>query len=85
MPVLIWVDLTLTKSGAYLGLVLTDDDLYFQSISVKDSHVYIPLILYEKGWRFQGVFSRQYWMNEQEVLEQLARFGTKEQASKNQP
>ncbi len=80
-----FADLTLTKSGAYLGLVLTDDDLYFQSISVKDSHVYIPLILYEKGWRFQGVFSRQYWMNEQEVLEQLARFGTKEHAAKNQP
>ena len=80
-----FADLTLTKSGDYIGLVLTDDDLYYQSISVKDAHVYVPLILYEKGWRFQGVFSRQYWMNQLELLEQIARFATKENASKNSP
>ena len=74
-----FADLVIRSNGQYPGLVLTDDDLYHQSISVKDSHVYIPLILESKGWRFVELFSRQYWMNPDEVKEQLERFASKEE------
>ncbi len=74
-----FADLVMRQGGKYLGLILTDDDLYHQSISVKDSHVYVPLILASKGWKFLEVFSRQYWMNPDEVKEQLDRFAVREE------
>ena len=70
-------DLVLSRAGRYLGLILTDDDLYHQSISVKDSHVYQPLVLQDKGWRFLSVFSREYWMNPDETSERVERFASK--------
>ncbi len=76
-----FADLTVRKQERYLGLILTDDNHYHQSISVKDSHVYLPLILTLKGWKFQGIFSRQYWMNPVEVGEQIQRFAFKERSS----
>ena len=69
-----FADLTLKKDELYLGLVMTDDDLYHQSISVKDSHVYVPEILQSKGWKFMGVFSREYWMNPENTIEKIERF-----------
>ena len=75
-----FADLVLCQNGQYIGLILTDDDLYHQSISVKDSHVYVPLILQSKGWKFFEVFSRQYWMSPDEVGEDLERFAVKEKS-----
>ncbi len=75
-----FADLVLRQNTRFVGLVLTDDDLYYQSISVKDSHVYVPLILQSKGWKFIEVFSRQYWMSPDGVQEQLERFAVKEKS-----
>ncbi len=72
-----FADLVVCRNDRYLGLLMTDDDLYYQSISVKDSHVYIPLILKNKGWKFLGVFSREYWMNPVETTERIERFAVK--------
>ena len=72
-----FADLVLCKDDRYLGLIMTDDDLYYQSISVKDSHVYIPLVLQSKGWKFTSIFSREYWMNPDETKERIERFATK--------
>jgi superfamily I DNA and/or RNA helicase len=72
-----FADLVICRADEYLGLILTDDDLYHQSISVKDSHVYIPLVLESKGWKFMGIFSRQYWMNPDETKSRIERFVAK--------
>ena len=72
-----FADLVMSRDNLYLGLLMTDDDLYFQSISVKDSHVYVPLILESKGWKFLGIFSREYWMNPEETRERIERFAAK--------
>lgn len=69
-----FADLAIKKNNRYKGLILTDDELYHQSISVKDPHVYTPFTLSKKKWKFQGFFSRQYWKNREEVEEQLLRF-----------
>ena len=69
-----FADLTIKKNSQYLGLVLTDDNLYYQSASVKDSHVYIPFALSKKYWKFKGFFSRQYWMDPQGMKEELQKF-----------
>jgi hypothetical protein len=67
-------DLTIRDKKNYHGLILTDDDLYYQSISAKETHVYNPFTLTSKNWKFRGVFSRELWQDGKEVIERLVRF-----------
>lgn len=67
-------DLTVKKDLDYIGLILTDDDLYYQSISVKETYVYTPLTLSEKNWNFTEVHSRMYWLDEKKVNENILWF-----------
>ena len=69
-----FADITIVKGGKYAGLLITDDDLYFQSPSIKDTHVYTPFTLSGKQWKFRGIFSREYWQNSNNVTEELTRF-----------
>ena len=69
-----FADITVKESGKYLGLINTDDNLYFQSISMKDAHVYTPFTLSNKKWRFKGIFSREYWNDKEGVHESINRF-----------
>jgi len=45
-------------------LWFTDDDLYYNSLSVKDFHVYLPMQLRQKGWQFRQFWSREWWLRE---------------------
>jgi hypothetical protein len=56
-----FADLTIRQGSTYTGLILTDDDLYYQSTSPKEPHAYLPMLLRQKNWPFSRVFSRQYW------------------------
>lgn len=56
-----FADLTVKKGESYEKVVLTDDELYQQAISVKESHAYIPLLLRAKGWSFERRWSREWW------------------------
>lgn len=56
-----FADLTIKDGGFYESVILTDDDLYQEAISVKESHAYLPLLLLSKGWRFERVWSREWW------------------------
>jgi len=67
-------DLTINNGKQYYGLILTDDDLYYQSVSAKETHVYNPFTLSSKNWKFRGVFSRELWQDKDEVVERLVRF-----------
>ncbi len=66
-----FADLTIKKDKNYEGLILTDDDLYYQTLSVKDAHVYTPFILNRKNWPFIRIYSRQYWKDQAKVREKL--------------
>ncbi|MBC8110144.1 MAG: hypothetical protein H7Y04_03695 [Verrucomicrobia bacterium] len=44
-----FADLTEKQENRYANLILTDDDLYFQSLSSKEAHVYLPLMLSQKN------------------------------------
>jgi hypothetical protein len=57
-----FADVTVKDEQGYKGLVLTDDDMYYQSKSSKEPHAYLPLLLRRKNWPFQRVYSREYWM-----------------------
>ncbi len=69
-----FADLTIKQRGKYLGLILTDDDLYYQSMSIKDMHIYKPFTLAGKKWKFRGIYSREYWHDQNLVKEHLKRF-----------
>lgn len=69
-----FAELTVKKDNKYAGLLLTDDNLYFQSMTVKDYHAYTPFALYKKGWPFRMVFSREYWQQREEVEHRLKQF-----------
>ncbi|AFK03689.1 superfamily I DNA and RNA helicase and helicase subunits-like protein [Emticicia oligotrophica DSM 17448] len=56
-----FADLTVKKeNGTYESLILTDDDLYFEGISPKESHAYLPINLQAKGWKFERLWSRNF-------------------------
>lgn len=69
-----FADLTVKNGNNYLGLLITDDDLYYQSISVKDLHVYTPFTLSKKNWNFKGLYSREFWHNREQVEETILKF-----------
>ena len=58
----------------YLGLLLTDDDQYFQSPSAKEAHVYRHEMYQDKNWKFKNVYSRQFWQNPSHVQQEITRF-----------
>ena len=57
------VDLAMKEKGKYRAALFTDDDLYFDSISTKEMHVYKPFTLNAKNWKFMSFTSREYWQN----------------------
>ena len=69
-----FADLTVKQDEKYLGLIVTDDDLYYHSPSIKDMHVYTPFALSGKNWKFKGVFSREFWNDPERVEEGIQRF-----------
>ncbi len=73
-----FADLSVIANGQqppeYIGLINTDDELYYQSESAKDRHAYHQFTLREKNWKFKTVYSRQFWQNEEGVKEELVRF-----------
>jgi superfamily I DNA and/or RNA helicase len=53
-----FADITVKEADTYESLILTDDDLYYESISPKDAHAYLPISLRAKGWKFERLWSR---------------------------
>ncbi len=51
-----------------LKLILTDDNLYYEAISVKESHVYLPHLLRQKGWNFSQLYSRNFWVSKDDFF-----------------
>ncbi len=80
LPELPFADLTVvgpTENGIkskYLGLINTDDSLFYQSVSAKEKHAYLPFIYKEKNWHFKSVYSREYWENPEKFKEDIQRF-----------
>ena len=67
-------DLTVKKENLFVCLIITDDDIYHQSTSAKDFHVYTPLNLQSKHWKIFYINSRQFWHDKEVVFEALIKF-----------
>jgi superfamily I DNA and/or RNA helicase len=62
-----FADITVKNQNVYESLILTDDDLYYEHLSPKETFAYIPANLRAKGWKFERVFSRNFWKNSPEA------------------
>ncbi|MEQ9423227.1 MAG: AAA domain-containing protein [Cyclobacteriaceae bacterium] len=69
-----FTDLTVKKFTEYRGLIITDDDVYHESISAKQAHAYWPFIMRRKNWVFAKFHSREFWLNKASTREKLVRF-----------
>ncbi|MDO6389519.1 AAA domain-containing protein [Pontibacter sp. BT731] len=73
-----FADLTVVEDGNFSSVVLTDDDLYFNNLSVRHAHADIPKLLRQRNWPFQRVYSRQYWANKEALFRKLKGIGVRE-------
>lgn len=66
-------DVSFHLGNYYLGVILTDDERYMSSLSVKDIHAYTQDLLAQKGWEYRFIFSRNFWLNQEKVESDLMR------------
>ena len=57
-----FADLSTCIANRY-KLFLTDDDLFYQALSVKEWFAYLPMQLRDKDWDFERKWSRVWWEN----------------------
>ena len=69
-----FADLTVKEFDEYKGLIMTDDDLYFESVSAKQAHAFWPFIITKKNWPYTNFHSREYWLDKEVSREKLVKF-----------
>lgn len=69
-----FADLTVQFQQENSGLILTDDDLYFDTLSSKEAHSYRQAHFIEKNWPFVQFYSREFWINRTKTKEKLEKF-----------
>lgn len=69
-----FTDIAIHESKNYQAVILTDDQVYQSSLTVKEPHVYTPAILEQKHWHYHRVFSRNWWSNQQRTEDELMKF-----------
>ena len=72
--VLPFTDVVLHNRRNQLGVLLTDDELYHASLTIKELHIYTLDLLDQKNWRYHRVFSRNWWMDQENAAIELTRF-----------
>ncbi len=69
-----FADITARNKGEYKGVILTDDDFYYNSLTAKDPHAYRYFSLTDKNWKFKRLYSRQYWADPSGFIESLNKY-----------
>lgn len=69
-----YTDVNVKSGDSYLGVLLTDDERFRQSISIKDAFAYTPSLLEAKNWNYRYVYSRQYWKDLESLEKSLMVF-----------
>ncbi|MFN3403434.1 MAG: AAA domain-containing protein [Cytophagaceae bacterium] len=66
-----YADLMFKSKSSYGELILTDDNLYFNGLSSKELHGFLPITLTNKKWNFIRLYSRNWWNNRNEIINNL--------------
>jgi len=68
-----YFDFTVKKGDRQIGALFTDDNLYFQSPSVKADHALTPQLLELKNWPFVRIYSRNYWQDPDKFFNEVSK------------
>ena len=63
------MDLEVKENGKALAAILTDDQRFFASKTAKEAFVYHPQLLTARNWNIVFLFSRQYWLDREDLLQ----------------
>lgn len=69
-----YADLAIMHRGKYSGLIVTDDDSFYSSPSIKDTFIYQPQHWEAKNWPHKRFHSRTFWLAPQIEKDKLVRF-----------
>jgi AAA domain/Protein of unknown function (DUF4011) len=69
-----FTDITVRDGKNYQAAILTDDQIYQSSLTVKEPHAYTPALLNQKHWPYHRVFSRNWWNSRQRTEDELVKF-----------
>jgi len=63
------MDLEVKEKGKAVAAILTDDQRFFASRTAKEAFVYHPRLLTSRNWNIVFLFSRQYWLDKEDLLQ----------------
>jgi hypothetical protein len=63
------MDLEVNEKGKAVAAILTDDQRFFSARTAKEAFVYHPRLLTSRNWHMVFLFSRQYWMDKEDLLQ----------------
>lgn len=66
-----FADFMIGHNDQYTGLLLTDDDHYFENPSAKSAHGLIPRALQQKNWKYRMLYSRNHWLNPEKFWNEI--------------
>jgi hypothetical protein len=69
-----FADLSFKDGEKYKGLLLSDDNLFYDNPSVKDIFAYTPFLLSQKNWPYIQIKSRNFWNDKEELMERVVQF-----------
>lgn len=69
-----FADLSVKKGSTYTGLILTDDERYFQALSPKQIYAFQHFHLIMKKWPHIRFHSREFWIDPEAAKEKMRRF-----------
>ena len=64
-------DIAIKNGNDFTNLLLTDDNHYQQALSAKHHHALLPKILEDKQWKFQSVYSRNFWRDRSKLINEV--------------
>jgi superfamily I DNA and/or RNA helicase len=67
-------DLGINQSNKLVAVILSDDELFYSSLTVKEPFAYTPLLLSHKHWKFYRVYSRNWWLDQEKARLELDKF-----------
>lgn len=69
-----FADLSVRKKGVYSGLILTDDERYFEALSPKQIYGFQHFHLMMKNWPHVRFHSRELWIDPEGAKEKMRKF-----------
>ena len=67
-------DITVQQGKTFKGVIFTDDNFYYESLSAKSPHALLPQLLRKKNWPNVWVYSRNYWSDKKKLKNYFKEF-----------